>query len=163
MKQLARAKPLHRELSSCYDMNLRKPFFLSLCLFYLLTGCATSPVSPENARNVPADRIYQTDLLVSEGNRTIPVTITRDAGFQGSFYKQILKVDGQRVAEFAPGETLTIYLEGGDYSFGAISERTIIGVLPLEETDVTIREGKINNFRIMCAPGRCPKVNRTGF
>ena len=136
---------------------------LFLFLFNLLLACATSPVSPENARNVPADRIYQTDLLVSEGSRTIPVTITRDTAFVGSAVNYILKIDGKRVAAFATGETLKIYLESGEYSFGVIVERSIFGISPIDETDVGIKEGGMNNFGLSTGPQHAPGIFMTPF
>ena len=135
---------------------------LFLFLFNLLPACATAPISPENARNVPPDRIYHTDLLVSEGNRTIPVTITRDTSFIGG-YKFIFKIDGKRVAAFAAGETLKIYLESGEYSFGVIGERTFIGISPIVETVVGIKESERNNFGIKSGPRELPNIYRASF
>lgn len=129
-------------------MKYIAPLLLSTLLITALAACATKPISHEGARNVPADRIYQIDLLVSEGNRTIPVTITRDTGFLGMAGKYIFKIDGKRVAAFATGETLKIYLESAHYSFGVIGERSIFGISPIQETDVAVAEGGMRHFRI---------------
>jgi hypothetical protein len=144
-----------------------------LLLVFLLTGfpaCATAPISPENAQAVPSDRIAQNDLLVPEGTRTIPVIITRDTGFLGGGELHLLKIDGNTIAKFARGETLTIYLEKGIYSFGVINEQTIaydiIGEAPIkEETDVTIKEGTKYNFRILASKETDfrPIITRTGL
>ncbi len=143
-----------------YSMRL---FQIILALPFFFIGCATNPVIlNEETPQVPLERVYQKDLLSPMNLRQTKVTISRDNGYLGSGVYHLFKIDGQDVAKFRPGEALTIFLEDGDYLFGAINSPNPMSYA-LEEIDVTIKADRRNNFRLMINSDWVTKIQRSSY
>ncbi|MFV8783159.1 hypothetical protein ACNKU7_12100 [Microbulbifer sp. SA54] len=115
----------------------------------LISGCATQPPSADEIKVAPSERLYNKDLRTMSSDRTIPVTITRDAGFLGSLATVFLKIDGEYVVWLNTREEITIYLEPGGYVFELVNALCPDSQYCVFPTDVTIKPGFKNNFRIL--------------
>lgn len=62
----------------------------------LLSACATSPVPVEQAKAVPADRVYWSVRPIQA--RPAKVTFIRDTGFLGGGVLFHLSINGQKAA-----------------------------------------------------------------
>lgn len=120
-------------------------WLLAMVSVFLLTACATSPVPVEQAAPIPQARLFGLQERPSESYGTMQVT--RDSGATGSACNVRLRVDGVKVAEFAPGETGTFYLVPGEHVLGVI---TGVGLCPnrLKENAAVIVEGETKRYRI---------------
>lgn len=125
----------------------------------IITGCSTSPVVLQQAKQVPQDRI----LAQGEYNPAYAkVTIVRDAGFRGGgcyvgvMYRQTL------LARFDPEEKADFYIPEGEYNFAVIGDpygRGLCGQQfdPVVEKQV-IKKDKENIFRISLGSWRRPRL-----
>lgn len=136
-----------------------------ILLFFVLmiSACATIPISSERANIVPPERIFNHEILSSDEQRNIKVVLTRDKGLVGSAVYMLFKINGKDIAKFRPGETLTIFLENGDYLFGVIPSPNLFGTHTLEETDASIKANRSNNFRILTSADMVAKIKRSSF
>lgn len=84
----------------------------------ILAGCATKPVTNEQAKDVPDKQVIDQSLLViKEG--TGKVIIKRDSGFMGSACMIRVYVDGKEVADLDTAQKVTVYPTLGDHIFSA--------------------------------------------
>lgn len=83
----------------------------------LLIGCATSQIPVEEAKPVPADRIY---FNPKPSAGTASVTFVRDTGFVGSAVYQHISIDGERAASLDVGEKVSFRLAAGEHLFGVL-------------------------------------------
>jgi len=83
-----------------------------------LTGCATKPVTNEQAKDVPASQIIDKTMLSKKEN-TGAVIIKRDSGFMGSACLTRVYIDGKEIADLDTSEKVTIYPLVGDHIFSA--------------------------------------------
>jgi len=86
--------------------------------FCFLAGCATKPVTNEQAKDVPAKQIIDSTLLVKNADSG-KVIIKRDSGFMGSACLTRVYVDGKDVADLDTAEKVTVYPKSGDHIFSA--------------------------------------------
>lgn len=90
---------------------------ITVCL--LIEGCASSPVSPKKAAQVPDNRVYA--FAQPSAKRTAAVQITSDGA--SAIYLGIVtfdvSVDGQRVTAIKGKETTRIWLTPG-YHIAAV-------------------------------------------
>lgn len=119
----------------------------------ILSGCATQPTQSDNIKLATQDRLYDQDLYKPDDQRTIPVKITRDTGFHGSIATVFLKIDGKYVVWLNMSEEITIYLAQGGYVFELVHSLCPDEPACSTPTDVTIKNGFNNNFRIMVDGG----------
>lgn len=123
--------------------------FASATLF----GCSTHPPQADNIKFASRDRLYDQSLYEPDELRTIPVKITRDTGAHGSLATVFLKIDGKYVVWLNMSEEITIYLAPGGYVFELVHS-----LCPEEKacsypTDVTIKSGFNNAFRVKVEGG----------
>jgi hypothetical protein len=78
----------------------------------LLSGCATTPVSPTEASRVPAERLLA--FQESAPDRTATLVVTRDSGLLGSGCFASFLIDGTHAARFGPGETAQFRVTPGE-------------------------------------------------
>ncbi|EJB8470256.1 hypothetical protein MW376_000283 [Citrobacter freundii] len=83
-----------------------------------LSGCATKPVSNEQAKDAPAKQIINSDLLTKKDG-TGEVIIKRDSGFMGSACMSRVYVDGKEVADLDTAQKVTVYPSTGEHIFSA--------------------------------------------
>ena len=121
-----------------------KKLTILFCILGLIAGCFPT-VPPTNPRFVPMDRIHNESFFTSNGH-DIMVRVTRDIGTLVGVRAEItFKIDGEPIANFMPGETITIYLNPGDYLLGVVWDVNM-SWKSLKEIHVNIK--KKSNFRI---------------
>lgn len=84
----------------------------------MVAGCATKPVTNEQAQDVPAKQVINNTLLVKKEG-TGKVIIKRDSGFMGSACMTRVYVDGKEVADLDTAQKVTVYPKIGDHIFSA--------------------------------------------
>ncbi|BCV33606.1 MULTISPECIES: hypothetical protein [Shewanella] len=127
---------------------VKKALLPFIILSAMLSGCATQPPKAEDIKLAPKDRLYDQNLYKPDETRTIPVKITRDVGLRGSLATVFLKIDGNYVVWLNMSEEITIYLAQGGYVFELVHSLCPKEQLCSTLTDVTIKSGFDNNFRI---------------
>lgn len=115
---------------------------LSICL---MAGCATKPVTNEQAKEVPVKQIIDNTLL-AKGEGTGKVIIKRDSGFMGSACLTRVYVDGKEVADLDTAEKVTVYPKFGDHIFSAWPKGVCGGGMSEQSGKVT--EGGMLMYRI---------------
>jgi len=83
-----------------------------------LTGCATKPVTNEQAKDVPVSQIIDKTMLSKKEN-TGAVIIKRDSGFMGSACLTRVYIDGKEIADLDTSEKVTVYPLVGEHIFSA--------------------------------------------
>ncbi|MFS6858910.1 hypothetical protein [Citrobacter freundii] len=89
-----------------------------ILLAVMMVGCATKPVTNEQAKDVPAKQIIDNTMLV-KNDGTGKVIIKRDSGFMGSACLTRVYVDGKEIADLDTAEKITVYPKLGDHIFSA--------------------------------------------
>ncbi len=132
---------------------MNKQLLLLVALSSLFAGCATQPPEPDEIKNCHKDRLYDPNLLLADSVRFVPVRITRDVGLKGFAATIFLKIDGKYVVWLNVSEEITIYLAPGGYVFELV--HSLCPDMPScnKPTDVTIKDGFSNNFRIQVDDG----------
>jgi predicted component of type VI protein secretion system len=77
-----------------------------------LSGCATTPVSPSTAKQVPRDRLIAFQERTPENSATL--VVTRDEGFVGSACYLSFVVNGTHAARFDVAETAEFHVAPGE-------------------------------------------------
>ena len=91
---------------------LMRRFALGSALLFLL-GCSTAP-APDTTRNrVPAERRFESALLRPSHRRSCALTVTREKGVSERGLN--VRLDGERIARMAAGESLTVYVKPGHH------------------------------------------------
>ncbi len=126
-------------------MFLRKfklAMFNVICCF--LASCATTPISNELAAEVKSENIINSAMTIPKHGYGV-VIVKRDRGLNTSACKSRIFVNGQPVADIAPGEKITIFLPHGDQLLGAKATGICAGGLVEIKTNVT---DKTSTFRV---------------
>lgn len=108
---------------------------LAQALFLALSGCATSPVPLDVAKQVPAERI---SMKSQPGLDAATVTFVRDSGALGSAVLHHLFINDEPAARLEPGEAVSFHLQPGDYVFSVVPTDPF-GTKARMSTDVTLR------------------------
>lgn len=134
---------------------LNKKKLLIAVLALGLVGCATSPVTSDKARPVPADRM----LAFGNGEPATSgvVSVTRDSGFLGGGCYLGFYIDGQLAAKFDTAEKGVFYVKPGEHVIG-IGNPGGSGLCNIEkgyrrETSTVISQGEIKKFRLTTRQG----------
>jgi len=93
---------------------------LILLAIFSLTACATTPLTIDQAANVPGSRILAPQLLAQASN-TGSLVVKRDSGFMGSACTIRVFVDAVPVADLKPSEKVEVYIPLGEHSVVATS------------------------------------------
>lgn len=99
-------------------------FILALAVF--TAGCATHPISIQQAAAVPSNRILAPQWL-QPAQYTGSLVIKRDAGFMGSACVVRVFIDAVPVADLAPSEKVELFVALGDHVVGATSPNAFCG------------------------------------
>jgi hypothetical protein len=123
-------------------MRLHKATCAAVCLI-ALSACSTTPVSYENAKQVPPDRLYA--LQEPSGSDSAKLIVTRDSGAFGSACYVKLFLDGKKAADFGTSETATFY-----HAPGEIVAEISSGICGSgnKEVGVLMKPGETRKFRI---------------
>lgn len=106
----------------------------------MLAGCATSPITAEQADPVPRSRLF---AFQTPSSGQAILMVTRDEGFTGSGCNTTISIDGRRAAEIGSGETAKFYVAPGERMLSASSCGS-----GLKERETTIQAGSTKRFRI---------------
>ncbi len=92
---------------------MRKEWVLLLTMG--LAGCATTPVSSDVAKSVPADRVFA--FQTSAGPDAGTVEVIRDSGFLGKGCNAFVYIDGKEAASMATSEKVDFSVLPGQHIF----------------------------------------------
>lgn len=119
-------------------------------LVSLMAGCSTSPVSFDQAKPVPVERVLAYGKKPTGPYGTIQVA--RDTGFVAGGCFVAVHVDGRPVARIDTGEALSLYVPAGDHLVGLGADERGSGLCswsgPLKEQSATLKAGQVKRFRI---------------
>lgn len=120
-----------------------------------LAGCATSPVTSDQARPVPPERMlaFGTGEPASSG----VLSVTRDSGFLGGGCYLGFYIDGQLAAKFDTAEKGIFYVKPGEHVIG-IGNPGGGGLCNIEkgyrrETSTVISQGETKKYRLTTRQG----------
>jgi len=91
--------------------------FFVLFLFLFLAACATTPITIQQASNVPSSRVLAAQWL-SQAPYTGSLIVKRDNGFMGSACTIRVFVDTAPVADLAMAEKIEIFVPLGEHIVG---------------------------------------------
>lgn len=126
----------------------------------LLNGCATTAVSTDDAKNVPAERIISKFAQTKNpGDATL--IVKRDSGFTGSGCNIVVYLDGNAIAELDTREKVIFYARPGEHVLSA--KQTSICVAGLKEVGITLKENDKKTYRIGFGGNVDMSINATAF
>lgn len=100
--------------------NMLKTTAIIVCgLSMGITGCASTPVSNQEAKSVPEQRVLDHSLSKKAGDGSGEVIIKRDSGFGGSACLTQIFMDGKILAEIDTAEKFIFYPPTGEHVFSA--------------------------------------------
>ncbi|CAH7096753.1 hypothetical protein [Vibrio splendidus] len=112
---------------------------------FVLSGCATTPVSNDSADLVSSEQILS-DNFSFRTNRSATLIIKRDSGFMGSACNSRIYVDGKPVVDLGTSEYFELYLSEGQYILSAQPNGICAG--GLSEIAIDLKVGEISNYRV---------------
>lgn len=121
----------------------------AIFLLILLQSCATSPVSPDKAKEVSKDKIYK--YSEKKNPTDAKVTLVRDSGFSGGGCSWGFFVNNDLVADMETSERVDIYLPSGEYLLGMGSSKNNIGTcsfLDIMNTETILKDNQEKKFRM---------------
>lgn len=110
-----------------------------------ISGCATKPVTNEQAQNIPAKQILDSSFF-SKKEGTGEVIIKRDSGVMGSACMTRVYLDGKEIANLDTAQKAVIYPKVGNYIFSAWPKGMCGG--GMSEQSGTVIDGKTLMYRI---------------
>lgn len=122
---------------------MRKSIIIAAAL--ALAGCASTPVSNNDAKIVPSSRALSKQFSTPNAGAE-KVVIKRDAGLMGSACATRIYVDAVAVADLRPGEKVETYLPAGAHIISAEPNGACGG--RLTEVSANVALGKPLAFRI---------------
>lgn len=137
-----------------------KKFLLFGIIGFIVAGCSSSPVSNDEAINVPQKRIYNQGIFEKKEDSGT-VIIKRDKGFVSSACSDSLYVDGVKIADLNPSEKITIYPRTGKRVFSMIANGICGGGLAEVEGEVEVNQ--VITYRIAHALNGGYGIYRTAF
>lgn len=112
----------------------------------LLNACATSPVTLNEAKQVPTNQIYKE--FETPRNEKAEVTFVRDIGLTGSAIAIHLYIDAEKVASLYQGEKVSFVLEPGEHIFGVIPTN-VFNTHALSTIDQDLKPNRKYVYRIL--------------
>ncbi|AYW20387.1 hypothetical protein DTA24_17905 [Klebsiella sp. P1CD1] len=110
-----------------------------------INGCATKPVTNEQAQNIPAKQILDSSFF-SKKEGTGEVIIKRDSGVMGSACMTRVYLDGKEIADLDTAQKAVIYPKVGNHIFSAWPKGMCGG--GMSEQSGTVIDGKTLMYRI---------------
>lgn len=126
-----------------------------------LTGCASTPVSNQAAKPVPAQRVIDPSLTMRVSEDSGQVIIKRDAGFGGSACLTQIFMDGKILAEIDPSEKFTFYPSTGEHIF-SVQPKGMCGGGMVETAGVVKKDGVLT-YRVGYGSNGDFGIYRTAF
>ncbi|GHZ69273.1 putative phage protein [Vibrio cholerae] len=123
-----------------------KKIKISALLFSVaLAGCASSPVSHNEAKLIDSDRIISNKYSKPRENSST-VIVKRDKGFMGSACSSRVYINAVPLVDIDPGEYYEFYLNSGNYIISAAPNGICSG--GMYETQINIEDPKTLKYRI---------------
>jgi len=145
-----------------YGVDMKN--FLVLLSFFVIFGCATSPVRVENSKLPLESQILNVPpMSASSLEDGAKVIIIRDSGFTGSAVKERVFIDGIPVVELWPGERFETFLLSGERIFGVIPSPNLFGTHGVSETTVLLTKGETAYLRIYTDASLTTKIQRSAM
>lgn len=110
-----------------------------------ISGCATKPVTNEQAQNIPAKQILDSSFF-SKKEGTGEVIIKRDSGVMGSACMTRVYLDGKEIADLDTAQKAVIYPKVGNHIFSAWPKGMCGG--GMSEQSGKVIDGKTLMYRI---------------
>ena len=110
-----------------------------------ISGCATKPVTNEQAQNIPAKQILDSSFF-SKKEGTGEVIIKRDSVVMGSACMTRVYLDGKEIADLDTAQKAVIYPKVGNHIFSAWPKGMCGG--GMSEQSGTVIDGKTLMYRI---------------
>ena len=112
----------------------------------LAYGCTTKPVSTEDMKRPPDNRIISSSFFDPRPG-TLPIIIKRDSEFRIMPCMVRVSVDQEQVADLAPGEGVKLHVDRGE-RFLVAHFCPGVGGGEIIELLVRVAEGEHSTFRI---------------
>lgn len=127
-----------------------------------LAGCATSPVSVNEAVPAPVERVTAYQKPVDGGGTII---VTRDSGFPGGGCFATVFLNGRPVARLDPKEKASFNVPAGEWMVGAALDGKALCALNPErlEAEALIKPGQTKRYRIYTSADGDVGVKPTTF
>ncbi|MCU8044391.1 MULTISPECIES: hypothetical protein [unclassified Shewanella] len=136
-----------------------KLFILSLMLC-VLSGCATSEVSVETAKQVPNERLFIKNNV--DGNAVI--TIIRDSGFLGSGCNINVFINEELAATLDVSEKATFNVKAGEMFLGLqLTGSGLCISSSLRQSETSIKKGQHKIYRVALEPSGSMAILPSGF
>lgn len=107
----------------------------------IVAGCATQPTPDNETRQVPRERVFNTQLLADDASAGV-VTVKRDSGFMGGGATLELFVDAKPAAELRRAELVVLHLPPGPHIL------SVAGGGNTAETQAIVSSGTLLHYRI---------------
>jgi len=122
---------------------------LAMVVLVFIAACSTAPITEEEGRPVPADRIYALQLVAVDANPLkARVSFFRDSGFVGAGCTHDIYVNNVKAFAIKQGEYIHVSLDPGPYFFRL---ETGAGLCPDISTsqETIINAGEKRVYRIL--------------
>ena len=135
-------------------------YLVTISAALVLAGCATKPVTLTSSQAVATSQVLAPALQKPSATRTERVLLIRDSGFMGSLAQTLVAVDGKDVVVLKPSQRFVFFLSPGHHMFSVRHAKHSMGE-PLGESEIEIRAGGNNNFRLRLVSGDGPRIERS--
>jgi len=125
---------------------------LGVLVAALITGCATSPIPSDKARQAPSERVDGYQKPVPGGSSLV---VTRDTGFLGGGCFATIFLNGEPVAKLDTGKKAVFQVPSGEWLLGAALDGSALCAANPErmETSVVLKQGQQKKFRVFLPAG----------
>lgn len=114
----------------------------------LLTGCSTAPVAPNQARSVPAARVYLPAYLEATKERSATIYIARDKGLYGSGCSHDIYINSDKVLALRQSESAQLHVTPGAHFLKLDTGGGLCGNISTSQ-NVTLGAGERQEYRIL--------------
>lgn len=129
-------------------------------LIALLTGCATSAVTIDNAKPAPAERV----LLSNTKSTDAKITIIRDSGFMGGGCYVEVYLNDALAAKLDTAEKVTFNVKSGELILGSkLSGSALCGGASIRHFETSISQGQHKLYRVMTDQNGNPQIISGGI
>lgn len=137
---------------------MKNILFVSLILG--MTGCAIKPISNDQAKNIPLDRILDNSFFTKNLEK-VPVVIKRDQGHVGSICTTQVLIDGHPIANLKMSEKIEIYLSAEQHIISSVPKGICGGGIAELQIDLSSKKPSI--FRIGFDANATHRIQPTVF
>lgn len=124
-----------------------KRLLILMFIGFSITGCSTTPISLNEAKDVPKERVFKFQNSVSNYANLV---LIRDKGLVGSGCYINVFINGEEAARLETKERVSLYAPSGNIIIGSsIQGKGLCSFNPpRREREFTFREGEKKVFRL---------------